>query len=106
MAEIATVSVNAEQLRIAFELVSSGAPLEHNAHICLDTGRIYWDSASAGLDEDDLPDDIETSDRYILVPHKTDLGLGRRLALSFTDREMPDSYNIVMGFFRCRGAYV
>ena len=105
MAEIETVSVNADELRIAFEFVSSGAPSEHNAYICLDTGRIYWDSASAGLDEDDLPDDLETSDRYIAVPHKNDLGLGRRLALSFADREMPDSYNIVAGFFRRRGAY-
>ena len=68
MAEIETVSVNADELRIAFEFVSSGAPSEHNAYICLDTGRIYWDSASAGLDEDDLPDDLDTSDRYIAVP--------------------------------------
>jgi hypothetical protein len=57
------------------------------------------------LNEDDLPDDLETSDRYIAVPHKNDLGLGRRLALTFADREMPDSGEIVAGFFRRRGAY-
>ena len=105
MTEIKTVSVDAEALRAAFEFVSFGVPLEHQAYICLDTGRIYWESESAGLNEDDLPDDLETSDRYIAVPHKNDLGLGRRLALTFADREMPDSYDIVAGFFRRRGAY-
>ena len=29
------------------------------------------------------PADLETSDRYIAVPHKNELGLGRDLALSF-----------------------
>lgn len=28
-------------------------------------------------------EDLETSDRYIAVPHKNELGLGRDLALSF-----------------------
>ena len=105
MTEIKTVSVDAEELRAAFAFVSFGVPLEHQADICLDTGRIYWESESAGLNEDDLPDDLETSDRYIAVPHKNDLGLGRRLALTFADREMPDSCDIVAGFFRRRGAY-
>jgi len=105
MTEIKTVSVDAEELHAAFEFVSFGTPLEHHAYICLDTGRIYWESESAGLNEDDLPDDLGTSDRYIAVPHKNDLGLGRRLALTFADREMPDSCDIVAGFFRRRGAY-
>ncbi len=78
MTEIKTVSVDAEELRAAFAFVSFGVPLERQAYICLDTGRIYWASESAGLNEDDLPDDLETSDRYIAVPHKNDLGLGRR----------------------------
>ncbi len=105
MTETKTVSVDAEELRAAFEFVSSGAPLEHRAYICLDTGRIYWGAESAGLNENDLPDDLETSDRYIAVPHKNDRGLGRRLALTFAGWEMPDSRDIVAGFFRRRGAY-
>lgn len=27
--------------------------------------------------------------RYIAIPHKNDLGLGRNLALRFTERELP-----------------
>src|SRR5215468_5990348 len=101
-----TVSVNAEELRTTFEFVSFGAPLEHSAYICVDTGKIYCHSLSAGLgEEEDLPEDLETSDRYIAVPHKNDLGLGRRLALVFVAQELSDEYNTVAGFFRRRGAY-
>jgi hypothetical protein len=78
MTSTKTVSVNAEELRTTFEFVSFGAPLEHSAYICVDTGKIYCHSVSAGLEEEeDLPEDLETSDRYIAVPHKNDLGLGR-----------------------------
>ena len=103
MTSTRTVSVNAEELRTTFEFVSFGAPLEHSAYICVDTGKIYCHSLSAGLEEDeDLPEDLETSDRYIAVPHKNDLGLGRRLALAFVAQELSDEYNTVAGFFRRR----
>jgi hypothetical protein len=92
-----TVSVNAEELRTTFEFVSFGVPLEHSAYICVDTGKIYCHSVSAGLEEEeDLPEDLETSDRYIAVPHKNDLG--RRLALAFVDQELSDEYDTVAGF--------
>src|SRR6516162_9037459 len=100
-----TVSVNAEELRTTFEFVSFGAPLEHSAYICVDTGKIYCHSLSAGLEEEDLPEDLETSDNYIAVPRKNDLGLGRRLALAFVDQEVSDEYDTVARFFGRRGAY-
>ena len=63
MTSTKTVSVNAEELRTTFEFMSFGAPLEHSAYICVDTGKIYCHSVSAGLEEDeDLPEDLETSD--------------------------------------------
>ena len=106
MTSTKTVSVNAEELRTTFEFVSFGAPLEHSAYICIDTGKIYCHSLSAGLEEEeDLPEDLETSDHYIAVPHKNDLGLGRHLALAFVDQELSDEYDTVAGFFRRRGAY-
>jgi hypothetical protein len=100
-----TVSVNAEELRAAFEFVSFGTPLEHSAYICADTGKIYCRSVSAGLEEEDPPEDLETSDRYIAVPHKNDLGLGRHIALAFVEQELSDEYDTVAGFFGRRGAY-
>jgi hypothetical protein len=103
MTSTMTVSVNAEELRTTFEFVSFGAPLEHSAFICVDTGKIYCHSVSAG--QEDLPEDLETSDRYIAVPHKNDLGLGRRLALAFVDQELSDEYDTVANYFGRRGAY-
>jgi len=106
MTSTKTVSVNADELRTTFEFVIFGASLEHSAYICVDTGKIYCHSVSAGLEEaEDLPEDLETSDHYIAVPHKNDLGLGRRLALAFVDQELPDDHDTAAGFFRRRGAY-
>jgi len=56
------------------------------------------------LDEE-VPDDLETSDRYLVVPHKTDLDLGRSLALRFAGSELRDCHDQVLAFFRRRGAY-
>src|SRR5690242_7996318 len=93
------VFVNATELRDAFEFVSAGLLYEHSAYISLDTGTIYLEP------EDHLPEDIEDSDSYIAVPHKNELGLGRDLALSFTNRELPSDYGLAAGFFRRKGAY-
>jgi len=101
-----TISINATDLRTTFDFVSAGVPPEHSAYICLDTGKIYWKAASAGLEsDDDLPEDLDISDRYVAVPHKNDLDLGRRLALAFVDQELPGDRDAVVGFFRRRGAY-
>jgi Uncharacterised protein family (UPF0158) len=100
-----SLTVNARELRDAFDFVSAGEAFDHSAYICLDTGRIYWRSTEADLEEEDLPDDIDDSDRYLAVPSQRDLGLGRRLALAFAAEEVADDYDTVVGFFRRRGAY-
>ena len=97
-------TVTYEDLSAAFDFVSFGAPMEHQAYISLDTGAIYWVSELNPVDED-IPDDLETSDRYVAVPHKNDLGLGNRLALDFVAAELPSQYETVQGFFRRPGAY-
>ena len=99
------VSVNAEELRSSFDFVSSGARFEHSAYICLDTGKIYWHSDLVDLEEEELPEDLDTSDRYIAVPHKNDLDLGCRLVFAFIDQELPGDSDTVAGYFRQRGAY-
>jgi hypothetical protein len=96
--------VKFSELLDAFEFVSFGVQFEHSAYIDPVTGAIFY--VSAGIEmEDEVPDDLETSDQYIAVPHKNDLNLGRNLALSFADEELPDQYNTVAEFFRSKGAY-
>jgi hypothetical protein len=98
------VAVKYEDLSAAFDFVSFAAPMEHQAYISIDTGTIYWISELNPLEEE-VPEDLETSDRYIAIPHKNDLDLGRDLALRFAAAELPDRYNMVAQFFRHRGAY-
>jgi len=62
------VAVQYEEILSAFEFVGSAAPMGHSAYVSLDTGKIYWTSELASVDED-LPDDLDTSDRYLVVPH-------------------------------------
>ena len=99
------VVVNARELRDALDFVSAGQSFDHSAYISLDTGRIYSSSTEAGLEEEDLPQDIDDSDRYLAIPSQRELGLGRRLALAFAAEELPDDYDVVARFFRRRGAY-
>ena len=98
------VAIQYADLRDAFDFISFGVPFESNAFLCVDTGVIYCTSDAGELDEE-VPDDLETSDRYIAIPHKNDLNLGRDLALSFAEQELPDDYDTVAGFFRSKGAY-
>jgi hypothetical protein len=100
------VAIKAEELRSAFEFVSFGLPFENSAYFCLDTGRIYLHSDSIDVDDGErLPEDVDDLDRYIAVPHKNDLDLGRHLVLAFVNQELPDDYDTVAGFFRRKGAY-
>jgi hypothetical protein len=99
------VTIKYDDLSAAFDFVSFAAPFEHRAFISLDTGAIHWISETSSIDEEDLPDDLETSDRYIAVPHKNDLDLGNKLALRFAEEHLPHRYASVESCFRHRGAY-
>jgi hypothetical protein len=99
------VAVKHDDLSLAFDFVSFAAPMEHNAYVSLDTGKVYWTSDFNDAFDEELPDDLETSDRYLAIPHKNELDLGRSLALRFVEQELPARYDQVEGFFRRKGAY-
>ena len=92
-----------EDLEQAFDFASSGEIVQSSAYISRETGRIYW--VSNDLVEMELPDNIEDSEHYAEVPTKRNLGLGKRLALRFVSKELPEKFDVVDGFFRKRGAY-
>ncbi len=98
------VTVRYDDLLLAFEFVSAGLPMEHNAYISIETGQIFWIS-DVYPTEDEVPDDLETSDRYIAIPHKNELDLGRNLALRFAAQELPERYERAKAFFHSRGVY-
>ena len=99
------VTVKYDDLSLAFDFVSFAGPMEHRAFVSLDTGAIYWISETNPIEEDKLPDDLETSERYIAIPHKNELDLGNNLALRFAAERLPHRYADVQAFFRRRGAY-
>jgi len=55
-------------------------------------------------DAAELPDDPETAG-YILVPHRRDLDLGKKLALAFAVEELPEAQMDVRDIFSRKGAY-
>ena len=91
-------------LELAFEFVSFGAPSEHSAFLCLETGVCHWHT-EIGDNEEPLPDDILDSGKYLEIPHKNDLGLGKPLALKFAAQVLADDFDEVAGIFQRREAY-
>jgi len=96
-------SVKYGDLEWAFTYVSASQG-EHSAFVERDTGQIFWTSES-GDQNDNPPEDVENLQRYLAVPHKNELELGRQLVLRFVELEMPDCYEEVINIFRGRGAY-
>lgn len=99
------VAVKFDDLASAFDFVSYAAPMEHQAYISVDTGKVYWISDAIDTIEEEIPEDLEDPDRYLAIPHKNELDLGSSLALRFAAQQLPARYDQVEGFFRRRGAY-
>jgi hypothetical protein len=97
--------VKYDDLSTAFDFVSYAAPMEHRAYVSLDTGKVWWTSDSSDTFDEHLPEDLETSERYLAIPHKNELDLGRSLALRFVAEKLPARYEQAEGFFRRPGAY-
>jgi hypothetical protein len=99
------VSINFSELLDSFAFASAGFRGESKVYISIDTGAIFW--VSEYIDRQaDIPKNIETSDRYIAMPHKTELDLGQSLVMSFAAEKLSDdNYTTVAGFFRRKGAY-
>ena len=86
----------------AFSFVSMGEMFMNSAILCLETGEVFYISDFG--DSDELPDDIDDP-KYIEIPHKNELNLGRPLVLEFTAIHMPEDFDQVELFFQRRGAY-
>lgn len=96
--------ISYEKIRGAFDFVSFGRASENQAYLCLETGETYYRS-ELGDNEEPLPEDIDEPGKYLAVPHKNDLDLGRELALRFAQQRLPESYDTVRAFFGRPGAY-
>jgi hypothetical protein len=100
------VPASFQEILFAFEFVGSGGGL-HEAFLCRQTGKIYWRSEFSDLDgiEEELPDDVEDDEKYIAIPDKRELDLGKPLVLDFAHEFMPDDFDEIRCMFSKRGAY-
>ena len=96
------MSVSFSDIEDALLYVSSSAMYGGSAILSRDTGEIFY--ASDFGDSDELPEDID-DERYIEIPHKNELGLGKSLVLEFASEHLPDDTDQVQAFFRRQGAY-
>src|SRR5262249_59662222 len=85
------------------EFVGRGGMGEKEAYLDRQSGKIYWHSESGDHDEE-LPDDID-DEKYISIPDKRELDLGKPLVLDFAREFLPVDYDEVRHIFSRRGAY-
>lgn len=92
-----------DDIEHAFLFVSMSSDEMNDAYLCRETGQIFYDSEM--VDSDELPDDIDDPEKYVSIPHKNDLDLGKSLVLEFTSTYLPEYFEKVHSFFHHKGAY-
>lgn len=76
---------------------------ENRVVLSRQTGQVFLYSEDGDLDE--LPADADDQEKYIDVPNKKELDLGKQLRLKFAREVLPDDYDEVRDIFSRRGAY-
>lgn len=96
--------VKLDDLEEALMFVDAGGGFDTAAWVCRETGAVLWHSEDTD-DFEPLPADIDDAERYVELPDKHELGLGKPLALAFARTHLPACYEQVCGMFSHRGAY-
>ena len=97
------MAISFDDIENAFFFVSMDQQFMHNAYLCKETGQIFYTSEMG--DSDELPEDIDDPDKYITIPHKNDLDLGKALVIEFTSQYLPEELDRVYSIFCRKGAY-
>lgn len=75
------------------------------AFVCRQSGKVYFYSESPDHELDERPDDIDDDEKYVQIPSRKELGLGKPLVLAFVDRFLPDDSDEIRRIFSRKGAY-
>jgi hypothetical protein len=99
--------VSFQEILNAFEFAGFTGVGEHQAILCRRTGKIYLHSEFSDFDEfnDELSDDVEDDEKYLAIPDKREIGLGKPLALDFAREFLPDDFDEVRYMFSKKKAY-
>jgi hypothetical protein len=96
--------VSWKDLILAFEFVGASNTGENQVFLCKQTGELHWHSDALG-ELDELPDDIDDDDKYVQLPDKRELDLGKSLVFDFVGQFLPDDFDEVQRIFNRKGAY-
>jgi hypothetical protein len=92
--------VTLHQLRDGFLWADTRGEAECRAYICRQTGKIYYyTDYDSGEFEEPLPDDIDDTEKYLRIPDKYGLDLGKPLVLDFAREHLPDDYDEIRDIF-------
>ena len=97
-------SIDYDDLEMALDFASAGPDISSSAYISRESGRVYIDSGGFG-DEEELPEDIDDPARYVEMPSRQELDLGRVLVERFVSEVAPELDDAVRRIFRSKGAY-
>lgn len=98
-------AVKLDDLEEAMMFLSSGEEFGNAAWLCRDTGEVLWHGDEGIADFGPLPEDVDKEDRYMAIPDKHDLDLGKPLVLEFVRTHLPECFEQVWEIFSHRGAY-
>ena len=96
--------VAAEELEDAVLMVSDAGPGDQ-AWVSLATGAVHVRSDLVDPELAPLPEDIDTSERYLPVPQVGTLALGLEVVFDFVGAAMPDDEERVRRMFKKAGGY-
>lgn len=96
------MAISFSDIEDTFFFVSMDQMFMHNAYLCKETGQIFYTSEMG--DSDELPEDIDDPEKYISIPHKNELDLGKALVIEFTSEYLPEELDRVYSIFRSKGA--
>jgi hypothetical protein len=96
------MAIKYDEIENAFFFVNIEQQDMNNAYLCKETGQIFYTSEMG--DSDELPEDID-GPKYISIPHKNDLNLGKNLVIEFASEFLPEELDRVYSIFRRPGAY-
>lgn len=97
------MSVSFKELLESYEFASLSSG-EHNVFLCRETGKFYWHS-EFGDNEEELPVDIDDPAKYVQIPDKRELDLGKPLVTDFAGQFLPGDFDEVRRIFSRKGAY-
>ena len=100
-----TMRVSLKDILEAFEFVSAGSTGENQAFLCRQSGKVYWCVEYSDDELSELPDDIDDREKYVQIPDKKELDLGKPLVLEFVRQTQPSEMDKVRRIFSAKGAY-